>query len=130
MDDFTKMFDIPCQLSCDDNLPKLGNALLTAIFRIVQESLTNIAKHSKASFVHIHVQLDKGILAISVQDNGIGFNFDFSQDAARKDTQSFGLQSMLERMLAFNGQVLIDSAPGSGCCVMLSVPTGGGGDKS
>lgn len=124
-DDFAKMFGITCQLSCSDMSVRMGNEQLTVVFRITQESLTNIAKHSKASFVHINVQVRHNILLLSIQDNGIGFDFDFNRDAARRRSQSFGLQGMRERIMAFNGDLVIDTAPGKGCCVHLSIPVGG-----
>jgi PAS domain S-box-containing protein len=125
-DDFTRMFGINCQLSCDAINPKLDNEQLTVVFRITQESLTNVAKHSRAGFVHINAQVSNNVLHLTVQDNGIGFDFDFNQDASRRGLQSFGLQGMRERIMAFNGSLAIDTAPGKGCCVHFSVPVGGG----
>lgn len=128
-DDFIKMFGISCRLTVNHSrIPSISNMKLTAIFRIVQESLTNIAKHANASFVHINIQVNTDYLCVSVQDNGIGFDFDFNRDAAQKNRQSFGLQGMRERMMSFDGEVTIDTAPGKGCCVKINIPINGGGE--
>ncbi|MFA6016064.1 MAG: PAS domain S-box protein [Gallionellaceae bacterium] len=128
-DDFIKMFSIPCRLTVNHSrIPSISDMKLTAIFRIVQESLTNIAKHANASFVHINIQVNTEYLCVSVQDNGIGFDFDFNRDAAQKNRQSFGLQGMRERIMAFDGEVTIDTAPGKGCCVKINIPINGGGE--
>lgn len=116
--DFANMFKIPCILSCSANIPEIGDAQLTIIFRTIQELLTNVAKHAEASLVHISVQVSDDLLQLSVQDNGIGFD----QNAVRHDTQRFGLIGMRERVMGLGGELVIDTAPGMGCCITLNIP--------
>ena len=119
-DDFIRIFKIRCILSCNADMPKLDDMQLTIIFRIIQESLTNIAKHAKANVAHINLHFNNNLLQLSVQDNGIGFDL----DSRRADPECFGLRGMRERALALNGELVIDTSPGKGCCMTLSIPMG------
>ena len=86
------------------------------LFRIVQECLTNIIKHSGASEVNITMlTLDNSRFLISVIDNGRGFNL-------QKVESGFGLTSIRERSALLNAKIVIDSAEGSGTRVILEVP--------
>ena len=88
-----------------------------AIYRIVQESLTNICKYAAATEVNIAIVQSAIHLQVIVEDNGKGF--DISQN-----TTGFGLQGMQERALAMSGQLEIVTALGRGCRVELVLPIG------
>lgn len=81
----------------------------TTLYRIIQESLTNIFKHAEATTVDIHLESTASGLSLTVQDNGKGF------DRAASQRSGFGLQGMEERVLAIKGTLEIDSQPGKGC---------------
>jgi signal transduction histidine kinase len=85
------------------------------IYRIVQESLTNICKYAKATEVSITVHQSAQALQVTVQDNGQGFE-------PSQNTTGFGLQGMQERTLALGGQLDIQSAPHQGCRVDAVFP--------
>ncbi|BAU11930.1 histidine kinase [Leptolyngbya sp. NIES-3755] len=87
----------------------------TAIYRIVQESLTNIAKHSAATLVNIQLQQRYNTLYLKIDDNGQGFD-------PERNTTGFGLQGMRERTLALGGQFLLTSHSRQGCHVAVSIP--------
>lgn len=87
----------------------------TTLFRIVQESLTNICKHAEATSVTVELLARAGMIYLSIEDNGKGFD-------PTQNTTGFGLQGMLERALALNGQLNIHSQPGAGCCISVSLP--------
>ncbi|MBD2015468.1 sensor histidine kinase [Microcoleus sp. FACHB-53] len=89
--------------------------LHTAVYRIVQESLTNICKYAGASEVKIQLKATTDELDLIIQDNGRGFNVE-------TNTTGFGLQGMRERTLALGGQLLIDSQPGAGCRISAHFP--------
>ncbi len=93
----------------------LPTEVTTAVYRIVQEALTNISKYSQATQVKIRLQATPTELQVTVQDNGKGFNLD-------ENTTGFGLQSMRDRTLALGGQFKIDSAPNAGCCITATIP--------
>jgi signal transduction histidine kinase len=89
-----------------------------AIFRILQEALTNIARHAQAGEVNVHlVELGTEIILI-VQDNGRGMPSSLSQDAR----SHYGLLGMRERARLLGGHVVIDSAPGKGTRIEASLP--------
>jgi signal transduction histidine kinase len=95
------------------------SADLTA-FRLVQESLSNIAKHARATQVTVTVGLQDGMAAIGVSDDGIGF------EPARLTLGSHGLVGMRYRVQAEGGQLRIDTAPGAGTRVLALLPLAAG----
>jgi PAS domain S-box-containing protein len=119
VEEFNSHAGITCQLKsvgCDEVV--LDDNRATALFRIVQESLTNVAKHAEASEVEILIELDgQENLCVKICDNGKGF----ITDAARKNG-SFGLIGMHERTLMLGGTLAIHSAPGQGTQVEVCIP--------
>ncbi len=102
----------------DERLPP---QLEIAIFRAVQETLTNIAKHARAESVLIQCALSDGLLAIDIEDDGRGFEVS-SLAAPGKDGRGWGLLGIRERVELMGGEVRIESAPGQGCLVAIRVP--------
>ena len=88
-----------------------------AIFRILQESLTNVGRHANATRVAVDLATEDGKLLLSVADNGKGI----LPEEMRK-TKSFGLLGMRERALLLDGEVNVHSAPGQGTTITLRVP--------
>ena len=89
----------------------------TALFRVFQESLTNVAKYAKASKVETELFATPTSVTLEVRDNGAGL----SEGALEKAT-SFGIRGMMERVRALGGWLDINGAPGKGTTVMLSIP--------
>ena len=87
------------------------------IFRIIQEAFNNVIKHASASKVTLYMFYDKSHLEITIKDNGRGFN---SRNEATK--KGAGLHNMKTRAKVFNGEVNIESIPGSGTKVLISIP--------
>jgi len=103
----------------DDKSLKLSDAVEIQLIRIVQEALTNVRKHSKASLAKVSFQRSSGDLRVTILDNGRGF------DLARLPSTGwprFGLQTMRERAEAVEGTVNIQTAPGKGTKVEVRVP--------
>lgn len=94
--------------------------LETAAFRIVQESLTNIARHSQALEAYVQIIASSRLMRISIQDNGIGF--DPQMMLARAN--SSGLAGMQERVSLLGGHLKIESSPGKGTLITASFPVG------
>lgn len=101
-----------------DAAPPDGNAA-TAVFRIFQEMLSNVARHAKANWVRIRIVLAPGRLQMEVQDNGVG-----TQSADLDSPRSYGVMGMRERALHFGGTLDIESARGKGTLVRLTLPLG------
>jgi PAS domain S-box-containing protein len=93
----------------------------TAAFRIVQEALTNVARHSFATRVSIDISQPKAKLHLEVSDNGIGFDPDAILNG-KKSATALGLRGMQERALAVNGDINIISQPRAGTQILLTVP--------
>ncbi|MBL0182167.1 MAG: PAS domain S-box protein [Chitinophagaceae bacterium] len=89
----------------------------TALFRIYQEVLTNVARHANASKVDAILDSDDKRLYFSISDNGVGFNVN-----ATKDKKTLGLLGIKERSLLIGGTYEIKSTPGQGAEIMISIP--------
>lgn len=89
----------------------------TALYRIVQEALTNICKYAAATHVSVRIQADAAAqrIQVTIQDNGRGFD-------PGQTTSGFGLQGMQERTLALDGTFSLHSAPQAGCQIVATFP--------
>jgi signal transduction histidine kinase len=113
---FQKHTRIECGLALPEEELTLDKNQSFAMFRILQESLNNVAKHAQATKVSI-LLIDRGhSLILLVEDNGVGFDRN-----TRKDN-SFGLLGIKERALMVNGRTRISSRPGKGTQVLVSIP--------
>lgn len=115
--EFFKSTGIPCSLCVAKDDIHLDECRAVAILRIVQESLTNVMRHSGASEVEIQFDKEEGNWKLEVRDNGIGFN---PQKSEKQKT--FGLIGMQERALMLGGQASIVSTPLQGTVVSVSIP--------
>ena len=99
-------------------MSKIKNSNLKIIcFRIIQESLNNIIKHSKAKKAYIYVKISNTFIDMIVQDNGIGFD-----TSKINSVNSFGLSSLKERVSLVNGTVIIDSELSKGTAINVKIP--------
>ena len=103
------------------DIGKLKPKLEITIFRICQELLNNIIKHSKATFFSIQISQDEQSIKLIVDDNGIGFEKPKTNYSHSK-LRGMGLISISERVEAFKGQISIDSEPGNGTVVVIEFP--------
>jgi PAS domain S-box-containing protein len=117
VENFTQHTGVPCELAIDDGQLELPDMQATAVFRAVQESLTNIAKHARASRVDVTIQHEDSQLTISVRDDGVGF----APEESRKP-DSFGLLGLRERAALLGGEAMVTSAPGRGTHVEVRFP--------
>jgi signal transduction histidine kinase len=88
------------------------------IYRVAQECLQNIAKHSKATHVNLSLLAADKRIRLSVADNGAGF----SAETALRKPMSFGLAGMRERAALLGGTLAVRSVPGKGTTVVLELP--------
>ncbi len=115
--DFSQRHGIACDLQANEEQLTLDDARSTAIFRIVQESLTNVVRHADATEVQITFERNPDTLSFSITDNGKGIE----ADEMRK-SRSFGLVGMRERVKAMHGEFLVDSQPGEGTQLKINLP--------
>jgi PAS domain S-box-containing protein len=115
--EFSRKMNIEVSLVSKVDKLQLGQEKATEVFRIFQETLTNIQRHSEASSVIVQISYNKSNeLEIEVIDNGKGFLL------LQKGKQAFGLLGMHERALTIGGKLNIKSVPGKGTTVTLKVP--------
>jgi signal transduction histidine kinase len=117
VESFTERTDIPCALAVDGGELDLPDMQATAVFRAVQESLTNVARHAQASRVDVAIEHGETQVTVRVRDDGVGF----SPEASRKP-ESFGLLGLRERAALLGGEAMVTSAPGRGTRVEMRFP--------
>ena len=115
--EFQKRLGIRCRIDLPDDQIRLGAELSTAVFRIFQEILTNIARHARAQSVSVRMNISPERLSLQVIDDGIGIS-----ESAPQARESLGLLGMRERAQLFGGEVTFASGPGGGTTVSLSIP--------
>ena len=117
LNEFEKRSGIKAELKKMRIEPLLPDAARTGLFRIVQESLTNVARHANAKKVTISLQQKKGLLVLKIEDDGIGFD---KEKITGKKT--LGILGMKERTSVMGGTYEIESASGKGTIVSVTVP--------
>ena len=117
--DFHKSSGLSCTFSRSPSNILVDARISLVVFRIIQEALTNIARHSGATKVNIKLSLTSGILEISIKDNGSGI----AQEKIDSN-KSFGLIGMRERVNFVNGEISITGRQGEGTRVHVSIPVG------
>jgi signal transduction histidine kinase len=90
----------------------------TAVYRIAQEGLTNVARHAGVSEVEVEIRADQNTLGLQIKDRGVGFDV----GAALAGGVSGGLSGMWERAVTLGGQLVVESVPGSGTLLMTRLP--------
>ena len=114
---FQQRTGVPCELVLGSGELDLADPYATAVFRVLQESLTNIAKHAQATQVEATLERGDGTVILTVRDNGRGFRV---SDPRKQG--SYGLVGLRERAFLLGGDIRIESEPGRGTCVEMRMP--------
>lgn len=124
--DYARVTGLDCDVLVEGDIDCAGPMHAIALFRIVQESLNNIAKYAQAKNVIVHVGCEDGELALEVSDDGIGIPPD-----ALTRSKSHGLLGMRERALLLGGKLDVDrGVNGVGTCVRASIPLDAAGGEA
>ena len=118
--DFEKRTGIACTFKQFD-VPEVDDMVATAAYRITQEALTNVARHSSATHVDVILQAKEGRLTLKVVDNGRGFS-----TQKLKESECLGMAGMRERASLVGGCLDIQSQPGTGATVFFALPIDSG----
>lgn len=118
--DFEKRTGINYRYSFPEKNIDIDNLKSTTIFRIFQESLTNISRHAKCTKVEVDISCEKNLLLMEISDNGIGFDSQSTNGNGHPGT--LGILGMKERAKILNSTLDINSAPGNGTKIILSTP--------
>jgi signal transduction histidine kinase len=116
--EFQKRTGIRCRTKLPPETTRFDVDISTTMFRIFQEVLTNVARHSRATRVDIELSAEETQIRLEVVDNGVGI-----PEGAQNGRKSLGLLGMQERALLFGGQVSITGQPGHGTRVAVTIPT-------
>lgn len=116
-DEFQNRYNIETSFVAENVTSTIDQKMSTAIFRIFQESLTNILRHSKATMVTTVFSEFNNHFTFKVEDNGIGFD-----DSSDKNKRSLGLLGMKERAIMIGGILTIKSTPNKGTVLSLQIP--------
>ncbi len=115
--EFSERYKIACKVDYPVNELNLEPEQSIALFRILQEALSNVAKHSKATEVMISLNIIDNKIILKIADNGIGID---SNLKTRYD--SYGLIGMRERVYLLNGSLTISGEPGHGTAIIVEMP--------
>ena len=115
--EFQKRTAVECKTAFPAEDIKVSKDESTNLFRIVQESLTNVIRHAQASRVDINLTLIDGTLELEIADNGKGIS-----SAALEHPASFGLIGIKERVHSMGGQVDIAGKSGAGTRIRVKIP--------
>jgi len=116
--EFQKRTGIRCRAKLPPETEKAAIDIATTVFRIFQEILTNVARHSRATRVDIELDISDDAVSLEVIDNGVGI-----ADTELNAKKSLGLLGMNERALLFGGEVNLSGTPGHGTRVAVTIPT-------
>ncbi|MBC7535243.1 MAG: PAS domain S-box protein [Ferruginibacter sp.] len=116
-EEFEKRFKIKTSFVSNSATVQVESEIATGLFRIYQESLTNVLRHSKATQVKATLNASHELLILHIADNGIGFNA-----IENESKKTLGLLGMKERTLIMGGTYEITSKPGNGTTVVITVP--------
>lgn len=117
VEDFGQRTGIAYELNLSGGEIALDDTRATAVFRIVQESLTNVMRHAAASSVAVSLKRDGETLRLEVHDDGRGFDYE-----AVRHGPSFGLLGIRERVRGLGGSLSVESHPGRGTTVTIHIP--------
>jgi len=107
---------IPVSLEVQGEVDSLPEEYRTCVYRVIQETLTNIARHASARQIIIGVEARQGVLSISVKDDGVGF------DTRARGRRGLGLLGMTERVKKLGGDLQVVSQPGQGSSILARMP--------
>src|SRR5439155_1373094 len=118
---FAERTGIECTLDLPPHPVRIDSERSTDVFRILQEALTNVVRHARATRVDVHLRATPEELVLEVHDNGRGIS-----DREVDDPRAFGLVGMRERVLPWGGEVGVHAAPQGGTSVTVCIPRGHG----
>jgi signal transduction histidine kinase len=119
VEEFRCRADVRCELELPTVEVPLNPDQQVTLFRIFQETLTNVARHSRADLVKTRLAVEDAHVILEVEDNGRGIT---PGEMAKRS--SLGLLGMRERVLSLGGAIEIEGRPGAGTLVRVSVPVG------
>ena len=125
VNELSQRTSVLAELQTSSNYEKLPVEIETALYRCIQEALTNVARHASAGHVSVKLEYNTQDVFIRVTDDGIGFDLQDCSDTAKH----LGLQGMKERVALLSGEIVINSSPGKGTDIQITIPLDGYGER-
>jgi len=125
--DLQKTAAVKAQVNISENLGRFDPVVETAIYRVVQESLHNVAKHAQARNVTIALERQGETLGLVIEDDGMGIRPASNSKSMRP---TFGMAGMQERIATLGGQMKVESRKGAGTRISITVPLSASGEKA
>jgi two-component system sensor histidine kinase DegS len=116
---FQVAFNIKCELNINGSERRLPQVIEVSLFRLLQEGLTNVAKHSRSERAIIHINFQEQSTSVKITDFGKGFNV---ENSFQSPGEHYGLLGMRERVEMFSGLLVIHSSPGKGTTIEITIP--------
>lgn len=120
---WSKEVGVPADIHTRGLESRFGQVLETTVYRVVQEALTNVRKHARATRISVVVERRDGQLVVAIEDDGVGFGA--AAPGGRTPASGFGLSTMRERAALVDGELQVESHPSTGTTVYLRIPIGG-----
>ena len=119
VEDYARSFGMQLEFAAEEvDVPRLTSLTAATMYRILQETLTNVVRHARATTVTVSLSRTRAALTLLVRDDGAGFDARLVQATAR----GLGLRGMRERVTLLGGSIDIESAPGRGTVVRAQIP--------
>jgi len=115
--DFEARSGVSCTITVPEEDLSLNRGQATALFRVFQESMTNVARHAQATKVWVNLSEEQSAVVLEVEDDGVGISL-----AKLADHHSLGLLGMRERVAVFGGEIEFAGLPGKGTTVVVRMP--------
>lgn len=116
--EFSRRYGVPVSVELEGRLENLPERQRTCVYRVVQEALTNCARHARATQIRVVIHGRQDAIVLAIQDNGVGF------DPEKTSGRGLGLLGIQERVRELGGRVSIISQPGRGTLLSAEVPLG------
>jgi two-component system sensor histidine kinase DegS len=128
LQDFGERNSIQTNFVLQGSESRLPKHLEISLFRVIQEALTNVAKHAHAPHTRVALEIEERRVTVAVEDDGVGFNVGEMEEAMRRGTRRMmGVGNMRQRVeKLLKGRLTIESTPGKGTRVIATIPLEGG----
>ncbi len=122
LDKFKEETGIQIEFHATEMKEEVDTIIQLAIFRILQEIMNNVKKHSKASLMKLQIAFGSKYLSIKLTDNGIGFDYEETLDRVKREGQSYGLLGLKGRVEDLHGSLKVNSEMGKGTSYYVKIP--------
>lgn len=119
---FNRFNNINCNYHIEGEIYPIDSVVQITLLRVIQEACNNAVKHADASKLDVNLSYQNTCLMLTISDNGKGFDMNSIQNVSRDDNSGFGLSMMKERVYLLSGKISIESRPGNGCTIIVTIP--------